>query len=176
MSRVNQAEVARRLGVNRSTVKRWLDKHPALMDEDGLVDVDQFRAHRDAVANPGNQTRTKSAKTDPRSSEPLSGLPSLNDHRARSAAAAAMGAELDLAARLKMTLLREEVEVAAADAGEVLKQTAAQLARDKAEVLALIDDPRAMERAIQDMMDELLSKAARELRSIAQEQDSESAA
>ena len=92
---------------------------------------------------------------------------SLNDHRSRTEAAKAQTAELDLADRLRMTLRRDDVERAAADAGETLKQVAAQIVRDRAERLSRIEDVREMERALDELVTELLSAGARAFRQIA---------
>lgn len=169
MDRVTRAEAAHRLGLNKSTVTRWVQSHPALLDASGLVDLDDLRAHRDTVINPKLQTRTSETverqdhgerparhnRANPRSV--------LNTTRERTESAKAESAELDLAERLNLTLRRDEVEDAVAAAGEVLKQAGQQLARDKAEALARISDPRHMERALEDLMRELLTKGAQAL-------------
>ncbi|MBN9568712.1 MAG: hypothetical protein J0H79_14020 [Alphaproteobacteria bacterium] len=45
-SRIKPAEAARRLEINRSTLKRYLDRYPNLVDERGWVDFDELRQHR----------------------------------------------------------------------------------------------------------------------------------
>lgn len=84
----------------------------------------------------------------------------MNDHRARGELAKAITSELDLADRLKLTLVRQDVEDQIATAGEVLKRKAAEIAKDRAEALARIEDPRAMERALEEMMRRLLEQGA----------------
>lgn len=170
MTRVTQAEAARQLDVNRSTVSRWVKRNPALADEAGSVLVDELRQFSLSVLNPGNQTRGAADVTaTPASMDraPVSSEPNLNDHRTRREAATAMEAELDLAERLTMTLRRDEVEAAAADAGEVMRQVAGQIVRESAERMARIDDVREMERALDAMMREVLSKGAAALRKMA---------
>jgi hypothetical protein len=158
MERVTRAEAARTLGVSKGTVWNWVNKHPALLGDDGLIDLVELRSHRDQVANPALQTRLKAKPV----SDPAAraGGPVLNDHRARGEAAKAITAELDLADRLKLTLSRADVESQIGQAGEILKRKAAELAKDRAEALARIDDPRTMERALDDLMRQLLEQGA----------------
>lgn len=153
------------LNINRSTLTRWIEKHPALLDDDGLVDPAQLQEHRDAVANPKLQTRGNPIRITERSgpADPAAGKVALNDHRARGEAAKAITAELDLADRLKMTLERAKVEAEIAAAGEILKRKASEIAKDRAEPLSRIDDPRAMERALEDLMHRLLEQGAKAL-------------
>lgn len=149
---VTRADAARELGVNRATITRWVQKHPALLGEENLVNVAQLRQHRDQVVNPKLQTRGAA-----------SAGPSLNDARSRSESAKAGSAELDLADRLRLTLRRDDVEAAVAAAGDALRAAAFQMAREKAEALAMISDVREMERALDDMMRELLLTASQQL-------------
>ncbi|MCU0909807.1 MAG: hypothetical protein MUE98_00240 [Rhodobacteraceae bacterium] len=181
MARITRAEAARQLGINKSTVTRWVAKHPALADERGLVLVDEIRAHRDAMINPKLQTRgpTGAQEQDgaaPQRQETADKRPSINDHRSRTEAAKAIEAELDLAERLGLTVRRDDVERAVASAGETIRQKAAQIVRDRAERLARIDDPRAMERALDDLMRDLMSEAAAALSAAAQSVEERSAA
>lgn len=186
MGRIKQAEAARRLGVNRSTVSRWVKESPALADADGLVDVAELEAYCQTVKHPGNRTKVAAAASalrieadrDDAAPEPrpdlqpaprgADGATALNTHRARTEEAKAVGAELDLAERLQQTLRRSDVERALADAANAIRQRAAQLARDRAERLALIDDVRAMESALDDMMRDLLNGTADALAKAAQ--------
>jgi hypothetical protein len=166
--RVTRAEAARVLGLDKSTITRWVQSHPALLDDAGRVSVDEMRRHRDTVINVKLQTRgagdqaslVPSGRPAPRAP---AAAPSINDHRSRTEAARAETAELDLAERLGRTLWREDVEKAVIDAAEVLQKLAGQLARDQAERLARIDDVRAMERALEDLMRALLTEGARAL-------------
>lgn len=168
MERVTRAKAARLLGVDKSTMTRWVQHHPALLGDDGLVDLQQLRQHRDTVINPKLQTR-KAARPRPAGAEeggaatgiaaaaPAPAGPNLNLHRERGEYAKAVNQELDLAERLKLTLVRAEVESAVKDAGEALRRTAATIARDEAEKLARIEDPRQMERALDDLMRKVLA-------------------
>lgn len=178
MQRVSQAEAARRLDVNRSTISRWVKNHPALADEAGRVDLEELRRHRETQIHPGNQTKTRAKKSTPADASGKSAgraPEALNDHRARRENANAANAELDLADRLKLTVRREDVEAAAADAGEAIKQRAFQIVRDKAEALARIDDVRGMEKALEDIMHDLLSTGARALRKMAEDKGADAA-
>lgn len=155
MERVTRAKAARLLGVDKSTMTRWVQHHPALLGDDGLVDLQQLRQHRDTVINPKLQTRK--AATGIAAAAPAPAGPNLNLHRERGEYAKAVNQELDLAERLKLTLVRAEVESAVKDAGEALRRTAATIARDEAEKLARIEDPRQMERALDDLMRKVLA-------------------
>lgn len=166
MERMTRAEAARRMGIDKATVTRWVKKHPALLGDDGLVSVGDLERHRAQMVNPALQTRAAQVKADPESrlaASPEPSGPSLNDHRARREQANATAAELDLADRLNQTLARADVEAAVAAAGDTIRQAAGQIARAKAEMVARLDDPRAVERALEEMMRELLATAAEAL-------------
>ncbi len=170
LERVTRAEAARELRLDRATITRWVQKSPALLDADGRVSLDELRRHRDEVVNPRFQTKSRSEAADTGSSRQISNgrrgaepRDNLNETRNRTESAKATNAELDLAERLRMTLRRDDVEAAVAAAAEVLKQTAQALVRDRAEPLALIADPREMERALEDMMRRLLDTGAKAL-------------
>lgn len=160
MERMTRAAAARELGIDKSTLTRWVQKHPALVGDDGLVDLAELREHRDAVANPKLQTRGGGASAQTGQIKSGGGAAAVNDHRARGEAAKAISAELDLADRLKLTLVRADVESQIAQAGEVLRRKAAEIAKERAEALARIEDPRAMERALDEMMRRLLEQGA----------------
>ena len=57
MDRVTRAEAARQLEVDRATSTREVQKNPALLDEQGMVNVDELRAVRQSTLNPKLQTR-----------------------------------------------------------------------------------------------------------------------
>jgi hypothetical protein len=170
LARMTRAEAAMRLGVHKSTIKRWCDKHPSLIQEDGLVDLGELERHRAEHAHPGLQTRMGHQPA------PMQTQGTLNDHRERNEKARAETAELDLAERLGLTLRRDEVEAAIAEAAEIMKQTAMQLARDNAERLSLIDDAREMDQALTDMVHQMLTRGAAAIAvRIGQEQDADAA-
>lgn len=146
------------LGVDKATVTRLVQQQPALLGEDGLVDPEELRRVREATRHPGLQTRGAAAA--PAGNGRSAGL---NAVRERTEQAKAQTAELDLAERLGLTLRRDDVVASVAAAGQVMKQTASQLARDAAERLVRIDDVRAMERALDDLMREVLAKGAQAL-------------
>lgn len=175
MSRVSQAEAARTMNVARSTISRWVKKNPALADENGKVSVDDLRAYQRDVVNPANQTKVKGANPAPKVVASQPGA-ELNDHRARKERATAAAAELDLAERLGKTVSRDEVEAAAAEAGEVLKNTAMSLVRDRAEAIAVIEDVRATERALEALVMEVLAAGAEALAKAAGQEEADHAA
>jgi hypothetical protein len=171
MDRVTRAEAARVLELNRATVTRWIQKNPALIDDEGRVSVDELRRHRDQVVNPKLQTRIGPGRGGDGSPEagPENSGPSprasggLNHQRQRTETVKASLAELELAEKLRMTLRRDDVEAAVAAAAEVLKQKAMAMARDRAEALARIVDVREMERALEQMMRDLLAQGSQAL-------------
>lgn len=170
--RVTRAEAARQLGIDRATVTRMVQANPALLDDAGRVSVVEIAALRQSVVNPKLQTRGIAA---PMSAAPGGGS-GLNEARERSETVKAELAELDLAERLGLTLRRDDVEAAVAQAAEVIKQTSFTLARDRAEVLARISDPRQMEQALEGLMREVLTKASQALSLAAVPADMSSAA
>ena len=163
--RITRSEAAQSLGVNKSTITRWVQKHPALLDENGRVSLEELKRHRDTVVNPALQTRGVSGSGEPPMAPPAAQAPaaSMNDHRARKEEVRAAEAELDLAERVKATLRRSDVEQAISEAAELLRQRAMRLVRDRAEHLARIDDVRAMEAALGEMMEEYLVAASDDL-------------
>lgn len=157
--RVSRAEAARQIGVDKATITRLVKGNPALLDDVGRVSVTEIANLRQAVINPKLQTRTG------RQTKVAEEIPahSLNGARGRSESVKAEMAEMDLAERLGRTLRREDVEATVAAAGNLLRQNAFAVARDKAEVLARIDDVREMERALEDLMREVLDKGVQAL-------------
>jgi hypothetical protein len=153
MDRVTRAEAARELALDRATITRLVQKHPALLDEQGLVNLDEVRSLRDATVNPKLQTRARDAVQSN----------TLNDTRARHESAKAESAELDLAERLGMTLRRDEVEAAVAAAGAELRQMAFQMVRDRAELFAVVKDVREAETLLDQFVRDLLEKGANAL-------------
>jgi parvulin-like peptidyl-prolyl isomerase len=173
MQRVTRAEAARQLGVNRSTVTRWCNGHPALVDENDLVSVDELRAHREAVIDP--RLQTNGARPAPQQPAAGSAPPAvgINDHKARHELARAQSAELDLAERLGMTIERRKVAAAVAEAAEMVRQAVAQAARDQAERLAAIEDAREMEHALMDLFAGAMEAGSAKLAELAAEDPAE---
>jgi hypothetical protein len=172
--RMTMAAAAAAMGVARSTVTRWCQKHPALLGDDGLVDLEQLRGHRDQVIDPRLQTRTSGEATEaataparpadaPRRHRAAPPPSSLNDHRARREAAAADEAELNLAERMGETISRRAVVDAVMEAGQYAQQAVGQIARDRAERIARIVTVREAERAIEDALHALLRVQAEAL-------------
>jgi hypothetical protein len=177
-ARVTITAAANELDVNKSTISRWCKAHPALRDSDGLVDVAELRAHRDQVLNPKLQTRGAAATDSdavPTRSNPAPAA-SLNDARQRTERAKAEMSELDLLERIGRTLDRGDVEAAIAAAAEAIRAEASQAVKDHAERLANIDDARAMEVALREVMDGLMESAARALSQAAAPDDTSHAA
>lgn len=161
MQRCSKAEAARLLGINKATVTRWCQSHPALVDEAGTVDPEELRRHRDATIDPRLQTKTAAPRTQPGT---------LNDHKTRRERATADDAELELAKKLRLTVERRKVEAALAEAKEILAQALAQQLRDQAEALARIEDAREMEQAVARMHRAALAAFASRLDEIVSEE------
>jgi hypothetical protein len=157
--RVSRAEAARQIGVDKSTITRLVKDNPALLDDAGHVSVSEIAQLRHATVNPKLQTRTGKQNPVPDFGE----VRALNGARGRAETAKAEMAEMNLAERLGQTLRRDDVEIAVAAAGNLLRQNAFAVARDRAEILARIDDPREMERALEDLMREVLEKGVQAL-------------
>ncbi len=175
--RVTITAAAKMMDVNKSTISRWCTRHPSLRGEDGLVDLEELRAHRDQVVNPKLQTRGPAAEESTTAPATGSqGATSLNDARQRSERAKAEMSELDLLDRLGRTLDRADVEAAIAAAAETLKAEAMQVVKDEAERLANIDDDRAMEVALREIMTDLMEGAARALNRAAEPEGASDAA
>lgn len=171
MDRVTRAEAARALALDRATITRLVQKNPALLDDEGRVSLSEVRELRDATVNPKLQTRGRSEEGAARSQ-----APHLNDTRARTETAKAETAELDLAERLGMTLRRDDVEAAIAAAGDQLRQTAFQMARDRAELIATAKDVREAEKLLDAFVRDLLEAAANALTLAAAQPGTRSAA
>ncbi len=131
-----------------------------MLGDDGLVSVTEIAQLRQAVVNPKMQTRTGKQAA---GAAPGGMVEALNGARGRSEAAKAQMAEMDLAERLGRTLRRDDVEAAVAAAGNLLRQNAFAIAIARAEVMARIDDVREMERALEDLMREVLDKGVQAL-------------
>jgi len=158
MPRVSRQEAARRLSVVPGTIYYWCKKHPELIGDDGKVDLEELRAHRDAMSDKQMSRAGKSSKA-----KAYEGIESRSDAVLRRERAKADEAELNLAERLGKTLRREEVEAAIADAALQLKQEAFRAVKQEAEVLARIDDPREMEKALEAVVRDLLEAGANAL-------------
>jgi len=170
MPRVTRAEIARQLNVSPSTVTQWIKRYPHLDSADKTVDVDDFMKHRRQVLQPGRSAggkkrgdAAKRAKGQKVASDPPAGLDSYESREAailRRERAKADEAELDLAERLGRTIRADLAQAAVADATLKLRQELFRGARDHAEELSLISDPREMERALEAMLRDILETAA----------------
>ena len=124
------------------------------------MSVAEIDTHRAQMVNPKLQTRTGSGqgRDQQRSAPPIE--PSINVDRGRNERVKAEMVELDLARRLGLTLSRQDVEQALAEAAALQKQTASLLVKDRAEALARITDDREMEIALDKLMQDFLAEAA----------------
>ena len=160
MVRVTRADAARELGLNRSTLTRWCGKHPSLVDDQGLVSVEELREHRQTVVNPALQTRGGEGAAGQGQSASETAMSNLNTDRARRERSRADLEELQLAEKMGQTLRRDGVEAALQGAAETIRQTGTQIVRDNAEKLARMDDARAVEVHLDEMMRQLQARAS----------------
>lgn len=63
--RIKRGKCAGLLGIERSTLNRYLDNYPELVDERGLVELEEVRKHR--ADNPGVAQASESAPKEPKS-------------------------------------------------------------------------------------------------------------
>lgn len=183
---VPAAEAARRLGVNRSSIKRYLDRYPELVSStDGrtkYVDPDRVAAHREENINPAiqhNHAGEPGIREEPAppSRPPDAALPedALDETLAgedgqqpttqseayrRYNLARARRQELEYEKEIGNVVPREEVERAVRQASQLLREQAATSARKLADKLASLDAPSDVRAAIQARDQELLKAFA----------------
>jgi hypothetical protein len=176
--RVTRAAAARALGLHKSTLSRLCRDAPWLLDADGLVDAVEVAAFRASTLNPKLQTRGP-GPWDPQAfdhGDASLPLGQLNDARVRHESARASSAELALAERMGQTLDRAAVEAALAEAAELMRQRGAQLAADRAEGLAKIDNAREMEHALNELFRDAMLAMARDLEAALEDDTADDAA
>lgn len=193
---VPAAEAARRLGVNRSSIKRYLDKYPELVSStDGrtkYVDPDRLAAHREENINPAIQHNHAGEpgirEEPPPTSPPSAPLPedALDETLAgedgqqpttqseayrRYNLARARRQELEYEKEIGNVVPREEVERAVRQASQLLREQAATSARKLADKLASLDAPSDVRAAIQARDQELLEAFADGLNELVKHDD-----
>jgi transposase-like protein len=137
MPRLTISEIARQVGVHKSTVSRQA-RDRGLVGADGLVDLDAYRALRGTDLDPALQTTGKTA-TAP--DEDLSGLAA---GRARKMAADAELAELQLAREKGKLIEAEPAARTTEDLARRLRNRVLAVPREVAHDLALLADEHAI--------------------------------
>jgi len=142
MPRFLPAEIARRAGLNKSTVSRQLRQWPHLLDEAGTVDLDAYLAARAGGLDPLLQTRGPGALS---VTIPEAEPTELIRERTRKMAADAERAEIELRHRKGDLLARDPALRAVQDAFVTLRERILTAARDAAGDLARLSDEREIE-------------------------------
>lgn len=171
-------EAARELGLNPSTVSRWVRQYPELnrgTDDEIDVDIEKLREHRAQNVNAamsGNHAGLFQDENENQDASPAAGggedrgsvTPGLAAARTRVAEAQAHKAELDLAERLGEVVDLAGVEAAFRTAGVALRQAMESRARPLSEVLAGMTDARAIALRLDEEDRALLTRVMNELR------------
>lgn len=142
MPRLSCADIARAVGVHKSTVSRQV-RAAGLVGADGLIDLDTYRALRTGL-DPGLQT-TGTAAPLPRHRLPADpDAPILAEERAGKLAADRQLAELSLARQRAEVLDAREVAAAQEDMARAFRQAVLMVPRQVAAELARLPDESAI--------------------------------
>ena len=174
---------ARALGLNASTVSRYLKDHPDLnlgSERRPMVNLEELRRHREENINAARSgshagrllgedngvagaNGADAANGRERPTRNQAEAPSLATARAEREAALAERARLDLDEKLAGLLVRSEVEEAFEETLQVLRRQLSDLAPRLAERLATLDTAEEAQALMETEFRGLLSKCAREL-------------
>lgn len=155
-TRVKCAQAARELGINRSSLKRYLDQYSELLDADHTVDLEELRRHRDD--NPRVVEAAEAIEAEAvRESRPVSpksarseGKTGRSDAKARLDEARAQQAELDLAIRRGELVDPGEMLDAISEAGNFLRDKFTSVDFVLCEKLASETDPLVVKSILSD--------------------------
>lgn len=158
MPRLTKAEIARIVGVHKSTVGRQAEAW-GLVGDDGKVDLDEYQAMRAGGLDPALQTTGgRGGSADP--PEPSD----LVRERTRKMAADAERAELDLAERRGELVSRAAVDREQAELWTMVRERIATGLRDRAAPkVARLDDERDVETALMTELNAILGEIHGEL-------------
>jgi hypothetical protein len=145
MTRFLPAEIARRTGLNKSTVSRQLRQWPHLVDEAGTVDLDAYLAARAGGVDPLLQTRGVASGALAEPSE-------LVRERTRKLAAEAERAELELRARKAELVDRDAAFRAVQDAFIDVRSRILAAAREAAPDLARLSTEEEMRQHLETVL------------------------
>ena len=151
--RVSQAEFARRMGVNKSTVTRWVQNGRITLAADGRVDVDQASRERDASESPMPHHQARKAQIDSQKAQ----LPAQPAQPADPMPGAGQVEKLGAALKIEtLKLQRAKREMAELD----LDRLAGALVERETVDRVLDEIGRAMRRLLQNMPDRLAGTIA----------------
>jgi hypothetical protein len=151
-TRVKCAQAARELGINRSSLKRYLDQYPELLDAERTVDLEELRRHR--ADNPRVVEAAEEAEA--AESQEIRSLPSQSkgtgrsDAKARLDEARAQQAELDLAIRRGELVDPGDMLDAISEAGNFLRDKFTAVDFVLCEKLASETDPLVVKSILSD--------------------------
>jgi hypothetical protein len=138
---MTMTDISKVMDVHKSTVSRQA-RAWGLVGEDGLVDLDAYRARRAGDLDPALQTTGRPAAA---VSLPADDAPFIVADRARKMAADASLAELQLARQRASVLDRQAVMAAVEDYARQLRDRVLQVPREVASDCARLADDRAIE-------------------------------
>ena len=171
---------ARELGLNHSTVSRYLKSHPALnrgTDSRAKIDLAEFRKHHAETTNParrgshagrlfGEDGGDAVVEDDPVAEANGKAGDQLTYARAKAVreGIAAQNARIDLDEKRGLLVPRDEVEAAAYEAGQALQRDLLELGAQLGERLATMGDAREIGALIDAEHRRVLAKLAAALR------------
>ena len=138
---------AQELGINRSSLKRYLDQYPELLSDDGKVDLEQLRQHRADNPNVADAVRKVEQRqaARPKAADASGGR---THAKSRLDETKAIQADLDLAERLNQVVDPGELVDAVSEAANYLRDKFLAVDPILCERLAAESDPRVI-RAIE---------------------------
>lgn len=164
MPRLTISEIAREVGVHKSTVSRQV-RAAGLVGDDDKVDLDAYRTHRAQALDPAHQTTGPASQQQAARPANSDAEPSgLSVQRQRKLAAEAERAELDLAERRGELVLRAQAESTALDLAQRLRERVLSVPREVAQDCARLADETAIEARIASALRSALDGLAAELR------------
>jgi len=178
--RINQSEFARREGVNKSTVSRWIKSGRIQTDENGLIDPEKARRRRHALESPEPHHQARKAQIEAEKgaqggvagTQPgATGEPPLHGVEKIGAAlkletyklqkAKAEKAQMEADEKAGSLLNRKEVEYVLAEFGSTLRNAIESLPdRLSGELAAHNGDTAAIHRTLEEAGAEVLQEIA----------------
>lgn len=172
--------VARALGLNHSTVSRYVKSHPELnqgSDTRPKVDLAEFRTHHAETTNParrgshagrlfGEDGEEEDIAEDPAAEDTGKSDNKLTYARAKAVreGLAAQRARIDLDEKRALLVPRAEVEAATYEAGQMLQRDLLEFGPQLSDRLAAMASPREIAALMETELRRLLAKWASTLR------------
>lgn len=150
---VSQAEFARRMGVNKSTVTRWVQNGRITLTGDGRVDVDQASRERTASESPMPHHQARKAQIDAEKAQPAQPDAQPADPMAGAGQVQRLGAALKVETLKLQKAKREMAELE-------LDKIAGTLVERQVVDAVLEEIGRAVRRLLQNMPDRLAGTIA----------------